>query len=143
MHSLLAATPRFSEAGYRALFEHHNIVMMIFDAESGAIVDVNQAALGFYSYSYSQFTCMNIAQINTLSPDEIAAARYQVMAEKQTTFHFKHRLADGMLRDVEVHSSYISPDTAFVRSGTVPDDSRQSGKLAAFAGIPSPVRGWQ
>jgi PAS domain S-box-containing protein len=111
IHSnLRAATPRFSEAGYRALFEHHNIVMMIMDAETGAIVDANQAALRFYGYSYSQLTSMNIKQINTLPPGEIADVRYQVMDEKQTTFHFKHRLADGTLRDVEVHSSHIVHD---------------------------------
>ena len=50
---------------------------------------------------------MRIQDINTLSFEEIVQEMEKVRACKRTHFDFRHRLADGSIRDVEVFSSRI------------------------------------
>jgi len=50
---------------------------------------------------------MKIQDINTLSPDEVQQEMEKARASKRVHFDFRHRLADGSVRDVEVYSSMI------------------------------------
>jgi PAS domain S-box-containing protein len=51
---------------------------------------------------------MNIAQINTLSKEEIEEAIKNAMINQKMHVEFIHRLANGSLRNVEVFSSKIN-----------------------------------
>jgi PAS domain S-box-containing protein len=92
---------------FRLIFEHHDAVMLLVDPESGAIVDVNKAAAQFYGYSRTQLCAMHITDINTLAPEQVAAERQRAKREKRNLFFFPHRLANGDIRMVEVHSSPV------------------------------------
>ncbi len=92
---------------FRLIFAHHDAVMLLVEPESGAIVDVNEAAARFYGYSRTQLCAMHITDINTLPPEQVAAERQRAKREKRNVFLFPHRLANGDIRTVEVHSSPV------------------------------------
>ena len=96
-----------SEARYFSLFWHNHAVMMLIDPETGAIVDANPSASAFYGYEHERLLRMKITEINTLSATgvqhEIKAAR----KERRRHFHFRHRLATGEVRDVEVFTGPV------------------------------------
>jgi diguanylate cyclase (GGDEF)-like protein/PAS domain S-box-containing protein len=96
-----------SEMRFREMFERHNSIMLLIDPDSGEIVDANTSASRFYGYPPERLLGMNIAQINTLPPDEIAAERMRAKQEHRNYFIFPHRLSSGEMRTVEVHSSPI------------------------------------
>lgn len=97
-----------SHALREAMFERHSAVQMLIDADTGAIVDANPAACRYYGYDHAALTSMGIQEINTSSPDEIARQRQLALREKRSYFMFKHRLADGSIRDVEVRASPVT-----------------------------------
>lgn len=99
------AALRETENRYRNLFYSHHIPMLLIDAETMQIVSTNAAASEFYGWSAEELKQMKISDINTLPfdkvRDEMAKAR---AAGGRRKFYFKHRLANGEIRDVEVHS---------------------------------------
>jgi CheY-like chemotaxis protein len=74
-----------SEELYRQMFTGYTALMALIDPESGAIVDANPAASQFYGYPIETLRQMNINQINTLTPEELAQA-YQEAKERRLTF---------------------------------------------------------
>jgi diguanylate cyclase (GGDEF)-like protein/PAS domain S-box-containing protein len=98
---------RLSELRFRQLFENNNASMMLVEPETGAIVDANAAACRFYGWPRETMCGMTIQDINCLSPDAVAAELRRAVQEQRNYFVFPHRLADGGVRTVEVHSSPI------------------------------------
>jgi diguanylate cyclase (GGDEF)-like protein/PAS domain S-box-containing protein len=99
---------RESEKRYRQMFEKNRAIKLLIDASSGAIVDANPAACDFYGYSSEQFKTKKITDLNTLSPEQILREMKKAVTEKRNYFTFRHRLASGKVRDVEVHSSPLN-----------------------------------
>ncbi len=98
---------RESEQRFRSLFERHRATMLLIDPDSGAILDVNEAAVEFYGFSKVELFSMNIAEINQLSAAEIAEARQNILKGEMNRLVFPHRLHSGEIRTVEVYSSPI------------------------------------
>ena len=98
---------RESEGRFRAMFENHSAVMLLIDPVTGKIVDANMAAERFYGYTMSQLRSMSIQEINVLPPDELEAQRNLALKEQRNHFIFPHRLANGEVKTVEVHSAPI------------------------------------
>lgn len=86
------------------LFEHHGSMMLIIDSQTGAIEHANKAAADYYGYTIEQLESMKIQEINTLTPEETGKEMQAATAEKRNYLVFKHRLADGDIRTVEVYS---------------------------------------
>ncbi|MDK9700507.1 MAG: PAS domain-containing protein [bacterium] len=97
-----------SEERYRTLFERNKTVKLLIDPKSGMILEANSAASTYYGYDHSEILQKNVSDINTLTPSEIAQELALAELEQQECFHFKHRLANGEIRDVEVHTSPIN-----------------------------------
>ncbi|MDD4964737.1 MAG: EAL domain-containing protein [Gallionella sp.] len=97
-----------SKQRFHQMFLLHDSPMLLIEPESGMIQDANQAASNFYGYSIDHLKQMNIEAINTLPPEELAAERMRAAREQRNYFIFPHRLANGSLRTVEVHSSPMS-----------------------------------
>lgn len=97
---------RESEERFRAMFDKHSAVMCLFDPETLHILAVNQAALDFYGYSLAEFETMSTADLNAGGGQE-EAGNENPMDGSKLLLHLKHRLANGDIRDVEVHSAAV------------------------------------
>ncbi|MBF0355096.1 MAG: PAS domain S-box protein [Alphaproteobacteria bacterium] len=96
-----------SEERYHSLFAGSKAPMLLIDPADGTIQDANHAAQAFYGYSKGELRHLNIGDINILSKQEIAREMEMAKQEQRSHFHFRHRLASGDIRDVEVHSGPI------------------------------------
>ena len=94
-----------SEEKFRNYFQNNLAVMLLVDPVSKKIIDVNNAACKFYQYSKQEFLKMNIDDVNVLSPEEIAKKMKVAIEQKANHLAFKHKLADGQIKDVEVYAS--------------------------------------
>jgi len=97
-----------NEAVYRSLFENNHAVMLLIDPETAAIKDANPAACSYYGWSREELKALRIDEINTLTKNEVFAQMQLARAEKRRNFFFKHRRADGTVRDVEVYSGPLT-----------------------------------
>ena len=99
---------RETEMRYRNIFENNHSVMMVVDPEQGDIVDANPTAATYYGWSCETLREMNISDINTLGKEKVRVEMEQVKnrTRHQSSF-FQHRLANGVVRDVEVFSGPI------------------------------------
>jgi diguanylate cyclase (GGDEF)-like protein/PAS domain S-box-containing protein len=97
-----------SEARYRQFFAANVAVKLIIDPTNGLIVDANRAAIAFYGYAREQLLTMHIEDINIQPRAEIQHEMALARAEQRKSFNFRHRLASGEIRDVEVHSGPIT-----------------------------------
>ncbi len=95
------------EEEYRKIFHDHKAVMLMIDIETGEIVDANNSAAEFYGWTREEFIKMKITDINTLSKTEVYNEMERARINNKNYFNFKHRLADGSIRDVEVYSGEI------------------------------------
>ncbi len=95
---------RQSEKRYRQTFETNMAVKLIIDPADGTIVEANQAAAFYYGYSVDRLVAMRITDINQLSPEEVRAEMARAEQEERLYFNFRHKLASGEIRDVEVYS---------------------------------------
>jgi PAS domain S-box-containing protein len=100
-------TLRISEEHYRNLFDGNCAAMMIVDPNSGAIVNANAAACIFYGWPHDELVAKHITDINTLSAPQVQAEMARAKASQRNRFFFRHRIADGSTRDVEVFSGPI------------------------------------
>jgi PAS domain S-box-containing protein len=96
-----------SEAQFTKLFELNRAIMLLIDPGSGAIIQANQAASDFYGWSLSELRTMRIQQINTLPPETVMDEVHKTLSAGSLHWVFKHRRADGSIRDVDVFSSKI------------------------------------
>ena len=92
---------------YRDMFEKNSAIKLLIDVETGAIVDANPAAAEFYGWSREELRTMHISQINTLHDADLRKNLMNAKTGTQHTFRFRHRLASGAIRIVEVHSGKL------------------------------------
>lgn len=93
---------------YRGFFENNHSIMLIIHPENGAIIDANAAACKFYKYPKEKINTLRIMDINICSQEQITEEMQNAKLARRNTFNFKHRLADGEIREVEVFSSPIA-----------------------------------
>jgi len=86
------------------LIDRHGAMIFLINQENGEIIYANEAAVNFYSYPEEELLAMNISDINVLSPEEMAEKIELARSEQQNHFNFKHRLASGEIRNIEVYS---------------------------------------
>jgi PAS domain S-box-containing protein len=96
-----------SEGRFSPLFNNRHVAMLLIDPESGKILVANPAACSFYGYSSEQFASLSICDINVLPQQDIVKKIGQALNNEASPFHFRHRLANGEVRDVEVHSGPV------------------------------------
>lgn len=92
---------------YMSFFKRNHSIMLLINPESGAIIDANEAACNYYGYSASEILTINISQINILTHKQVFAEMHDAQIQKRKKFFFKHRLANGNIRNVEVYSGPI------------------------------------
>jgi PAS domain S-box-containing protein len=101
------AALRASEARHRAMFEENRSIQLMIEAESGELIDANPAACSFYGYSREQMRQMKIHEINMFSQEELLQLLELTRSKQRNLFFFRHRLANGEIRDVESYASSL------------------------------------
>ena len=109
--SELRASP--SKATSRLLFTSNPLPMWVYDVDTLAFLEVNDAAIAHYGYSRDEFLTMQLGDIRPAG--EVPRLR-QVVASLAVTGHerapyhagsWQHRLKDGRIRDVDISSHAI------------------------------------
>ena len=98
-----------SESRHRAFFQRNTSVKLLIDPASGQIMDANPAAINYYGYGPA-LVGMKITDINCLPPEEVRAEMERAKSEQRIYFNFRHRLASGSERHVEVYSGPVEVD---------------------------------
>lgn len=92
------------------IFNEHKAIKLLIDPETGNILDANKSAATYYGYSVDELKNMKIQQINILNDSEIKAEMQKAKLEKRNYFNFKHKLKNGVIKDVEVYSCPVTID---------------------------------
>ena len=81
--------------------------MLLIDPNTGNIVDANPAASSFYGYNHEDLVKMNIENINNLPDPDVHSEMQKSKTFQKNNFLFRHTLANGDVRDVDVYSGPI------------------------------------
>ncbi|MCW3786871.1 sensor histidine kinase [Plebeiibacterium sediminum] len=99
-----------SEKRFKTIYEDNRSIMMIINPKNYQIEDANNAALDFYGYTKEQLANLKIYDLNVLPREKVKNEVNTVIIKNKAYFNFKHKLANGEIRDVEVYSSPIEFD---------------------------------
>ena len=101
---------RESEKRYRSMFANNPLPMWVYDCETLAFLDVNDAAVTHYGYAREEFLAMTITDIRP--SEDIPALLENVALVRPLMFDrldlWRHRKQDGTIIDVEVTSHAIN-----------------------------------
>ncbi|CDM65019.1 PAS domain S-box protein [Pyrinomonas methylaliphatogenes] len=102
---------RESEARYRLLFESNPLPMWVYDLETLAFLDVNEAAIRHYGYSREEFLSMTIQDIRPREDLSTLMNRVKHIADSDQRYHrsgvWRHRKKDGTIIEVEIISHIL------------------------------------
>ncbi|MEI6776861.1 MAG: diguanylate cyclase [Chloroflexales bacterium] len=101
------AALRESEMRFRTIFFEDRAAKLLIDPQTGRIMDANQSASDLYGYPHDLLTQMHIQEINQLTPEEVSDEMKEAVKHDKNFFAFRHRLASGEVRDVNVYSNTI------------------------------------
>lgn len=101
------ASLKESEQRYRAFFDGNTSTKLVVDPVSGRILDANSAAARYYGYALSELRSMHIFDINVLDPSQLREQLQNAASENLVCRNFRHRLANGEVRDVEVYTGPV------------------------------------
>lgn len=97
-----------SESRYRDLFDNSTAVKLLIAPENGRIVHANSAACQFYGYSPQELALLTIFEINISNQQQVQEKLGLAAACEVRQFEGQHRLANGEVRDVHVHTGPVS-----------------------------------
>ena len=97
-----------SEERYRLLFENNPQAMWIYDTETLAFLDVNEATVSKYGFSKDEFLSMTIKDIRPeKETDHLTAYLSSIISPLNTSGIWTHQKKNGELIDVEIISHQI------------------------------------
>ncbi len=122
-----------SEERYRSMFEHSPLPMWMFDRETLAFVEVNDAAVRHYGYSRAELLTMTLADIRP--PEDVAALRDDVRhaVGAVPAKVWRHRKKDGSIIMVEIRANDFRLAGRPVRLVLVNDITEQERGREALA----------
>lgn len=121
-----------NEERFREFFERNSAVMLLIEPDGGEILDANDAASLYYGYSLQCLIGMNINAINMLNRKELALELRRAMQQERNFFRFRHRLASGEVRHVEVCSTPLKMQEGSVLLSVVHDVTDHERNEAAL-----------
>ncbi len=95
-----------SENRFRRLFQNNASIMYIINPDNGQFVDMNDACINFYGWSRTEFSQLNILDINN-SEEDVTRKFELITKSKGQVFETKQRNKDGDVFDMEVYSCMI------------------------------------
>ncbi|MBN1250585.1 MAG: PAS domain S-box protein [Bacteroidales bacterium] len=96
-----------SEEKFRNYFQNNLSVMMIIDPETKKIIDANNSAIEFYMYKKEELLQKTVYDINLLEKEKINKKMQEALSKRYNHLIFKHKLANGQIKDVDLFASTI------------------------------------
>ncbi len=96
-----------SESRYRQMFEKNHSIMLLIDAESLDIVDVNESAERFYGFDKNTLINFNYSKISTFGSVEDILERIEDSIQNHKQKISVHRIKNGLETFVEIGFSKI------------------------------------
>ncbi|RUT48194.1 PAS domain S-box protein [Paenibacillus anaericanus] len=100
---------------YGCIYENNHLVTLLVDSRSGSIVDANKAACAYYGYSLLEFRALHISDLIINQDEEpnepndfIKKALPEGKHSGNQVVMDRHRLANGRMVDVEIHTGLIT-----------------------------------
>jgi len=93
-----------SEEHYRALFNLNHSIILLINSENGRIIDANPAACKFYQTDFETLTSHNINQLQVFADEITVSILEKSHIVQQSNSVVKHKIFNGDVRWVEVHS---------------------------------------
>ncbi|MEI7733984.1 MAG: PAS domain S-box protein [Ferruginibacter sp.] len=112
-----------SENRFKNIFNQHSSVMLLVEPDSGEIIDANKSAQQFYGYTLQQMRAMKISDINGLTAEELHKVMQELVKQHNGFYIFRHQLASGEIRHVEVRSTSIEENNKTVLFSIITDIS--------------------
>lgn len=126
-------TERYREKEcFSKMFQDHVAIMLLIDPETGNVINANKSAEKFYGWSLDELKKMKIQEINTFPEKVVVDMMQKVKEHKSTYYQFKHRIANGEIKDVEIYSSPIEIDRKKILYSIVHDVSEKMKLLDLF-----------
>jgi PAS domain S-box-containing protein len=98
---------RASELNYQLLFKSHPEPLWVYDLETLAFLEANDAAIAHYGYSRDEFLAMTITEIRP--PEEVPALLEIISSGRNQERGLSiHRKKDGTLIEVEITSHVVT-----------------------------------
>ncbi len=110
-----------SEERFRLVFQNSLAVYLLVDPDDASIWDANQAAADFYGWPLQVLRTKKMDEINTLGKEVVAQAVEKAIGGSKQLFTFKHRLANGVIKDVEVLSGPVEIENKILLLSTIID----------------------
>ncbi|MCX5811958.1 MAG: PAS domain S-box protein [Proteobacteria bacterium] len=98
----IEAALKRSEIRYRRMFDHNPLPAFVFDLNTLEIIDVNEAAIIHYGYSYEEFTNMKITELHPSGDFSSVLSQLKKPKLGKTKGPWKHVKKDGTLIDAEI-----------------------------------------
>ncbi|MEO8744642.1 MAG: ATP-binding protein [Candidatus Dormiibacterota bacterium] len=123
---------KVSEHNYRALFEGHPQPMWIYDIETLAFLDVNDATIQTYGYSREEFLAMTVEAIRP--PEDVAKFKELVVNPPvaDRSGPWRHRYKDGEVSQVLITSHLVrfaGRDARFMMAENLTETQRLETEL--------------
>ncbi len=101
---------RESEQKFRRMFENNSAIMFLVEPKTLEIVDANYAAEKFYGFERNVLVQKNLHGISAMTDEELRKEIQRSRKRERDFSVFKHTLANGQIRDVEVRTTPIRMD---------------------------------
>ncbi|RZJ71223.1 PAS domain S-box protein [Flavobacterium sp.] len=100
-----------SEENYRNLFKMSPIPKWIYDVDTFAILDVNDAAIANYGYSRAEFLEMDIHEVHpdfqTVAVEAKSGSQHSASGHELQPGHYQHHRKNGETIDVQIQTNDI------------------------------------
>jgi PAS domain S-box-containing protein len=101
---------RKSRARYKQIFAASTCVQLVIDPSTAAIIDANEAAVDYYGYGFDELVSMKFTELNTLPEKQLRSYINRILCGEKVYGTFRHRLANGGVRDVEEYVTLFEAD---------------------------------
>ena len=113
---------RESEQKFRRLFEDNRAIMFLVDPKTWKIVDANYAAEKFYGFERNALIQKSLYDLSAMVEEAFKKEIHQSRKRNRDYSVFKHKLANGKVRDVEVRTTPIKMDEDHVLHSVIIHD---------------------
>ena len=103
----LASRLREQDRLNHQLFDQNNVLRLVIEPDSGAILDANPAACQFYGYARDVFRQKRLNDLDAQPTRQMMQRAFRATAARETYFVFTHRLASAEMREVEMYCAPI------------------------------------